>query len=83
MYQRNRDLNMGFNCIGPHIHRFFFNKYIVQYYMICGWLNPQMWNHGYGGQTVKLHVDFQLLAGWWEECVLVPLTPNLPTLVKP
>lgn len=25
----------------------FFTKYAPQYYMICGWLNPWMWNHGY------------------------------------
>lgn len=31
-----------------------------QYYMIYSRLSPQMWNQGYGGQTVKLHADFQL-----------------------
>ena len=26
----------------------FFSPYILQYYMIQGWLNLQMWNHRYG-----------------------------------
>ena len=35
----------------------FFNKY-VHYYMIWGWLNSQICNHGYRGLTVKLCADF-------------------------
>lgn len=34
--------NTGLNSVGPLILEFFFSNYIVQYHMICGWLNPQM-----------------------------------------
>ena len=33
---------------------------ILQYYMICGWLNPWIWNCRYRGLIIKLSVDFQL-----------------------
>ena len=54
-----------------HLYVDFFNKYILQYYTIWGWLNPRLWNHLYRGPTVKLHADFQLCSG------LAPLTPTL------
>ena len=28
------------------------------YYMICGWLNPEVQKHNYRGLTVKLYVNF-------------------------
>lgn len=42
---------LGLNCCGPSYMQLFFNKY-MQDYGICGWLNPRMWNRGYGVQTV-------------------------------
>ena len=51
----------GFELRKSAIMRVFFNKHILQYYMIHSWLNLRMWNCGYGGGlTVKLYVDFQL-----------------------
>ena len=50
----------GFEPCGSTYMQIFFNKYVVQYYTISGWLNPCMGKHGYGGLTVKLYTDFQL-----------------------
>lgn len=49
----------------------FFNKCILRYYTIHGWLNPRMCNRGYKGPTVKLYVDLWLHGG------SAPLTPVL------
>lgn len=32
--------------------------------MIHSWWNSWIQNHGYGGPTVKVYVDFQLCGGW-------------------
>ena len=37
---------------------FFSSKYYSTYYTIHGWLNPQMWNLGYGGLTMGLEHDW-------------------------
>lgn len=50
---------------------FFFTKYVLQYYLICGWMNLQLQNPMYRGLAVKLYVDFQLCK--W----CMPLTPML------
>lgn len=42
-----------------HLYMYFFPTTAI-YYTICGWLNPQRWNHGFKGPTVKLHLNFQL-----------------------
>ena len=51
-----------------------------------GWLNPQLWNHRYGGLTVKLiraYRDFLLGLGMFSapqslhcSCVCAPCMPN-------
>ena len=48
---------------------FFFQRYILQYYPISGWLNSWMGKFGYGGQTVKLYLDFQLQGGLMSQCL--------------
>lgn len=52
------------------VNFFFFTKYIVLYYMICGWLNLLMWNCGFEGPTVKLHAAFDCIGS-------VPVIPAL------
>ena len=39
---------------------FFFNKYVLQYFMFWAWLNVQMRAHIYQGLTVKLYLGFLL-----------------------
>lgn len=53
---------MGLNCVVPLMWIFFFppTQYILQCCMICGWLNPRMWNCGYGEMTVEFYADFWL-----------------------
>ena len=34
---------------------------ILQHYTIQGWLNPWMWNHEYGGLTIKLYSNYKTL----------------------
>ena len=41
----------------------FFNKYLVQYYMIWSWLNLKFQNLGYREPLVKLSQDFPLHEG--------------------
>lgn len=41
----------------------FFDKYVLQYCMISGWLNLQMWKPGYRRLTLKLYADFWQCVG--------------------
>lgn len=50
--------NPGFELNWPTDREMFFNDYVVQYYMICDWLNPQVQNRGYREPTVKSYSDF-------------------------
>ena len=50
--------NTGLSCAGPLLCRFFFNKYILQYITIWGWLNLWMGNCKYTGPAIKLSRDF-------------------------
>lgn len=50
---------------------FFFTKYVLQYCLICCWINLQMQNHIYSGLAVKLYLDIQLCERW------ASLTPTL------
>ena len=65
---------LGAQSLTPWIPRdvpgFFFNIYILQYSMTCGWFNLRMWNHGYEGPIVKLYLYFHLCRG------LAPLTTH-------
>ena len=61
----------GFELHGFTYTWIFFSKYLLLYYTICTWLNPRMHSHEYGGLTVELLADFQLLGGW------AHLTPSL------
>ena len=46
--------NTGLNCAGPLICGLFFSVNVVlQYYMICDWLNLQMQNSGCGRPTIS------------------------------
>lgn len=38
----------GFKPCKPTMTWVFFNKHVLQYHMICSWLNLKMWNCGYG-----------------------------------
>lgn len=42
---------------------FFFNYYILQYYMICHYMNPGMYNIGYEGLILKFFMDFPTMWG--------------------
>ena len=57
--------NTGIDCTGPLIQGFFFffNKYVLQYYMTFSWLIPLLQNKKFGGPTVRLYADFQLFRG--------------------
>ena len=76
----------GFELCGSSYTCIFFNKYILQYYMIRGCLNPRMWNHRYGGMTVKLHGDFWLRGGSGSQppsCSRVNCIPSTHFLLNP
>ena len=51
----------GLNCVGPLICRFFFQE-ILQYYVICAWLNQKMHNCGYRGPIMGLEHLWILLS---------------------
>ena len=42
------------------VNFFFFTKYILSYYMICGWLKLLMWSCRFEGPTVKFYAAFRL-----------------------
>lgn len=45
-----------------HLNADFFSKYVLHhiYYTICSWQNPPMWDHCYGGPTIKLYAGLLL-----------------------
>lgn len=46
---------MGVKCGSPLACKFF-SRIILQCYVVCGWLNPWMWKHRYGGYKVTPRV---------------------------
>lgn len=69
---------VGLNWVDPLIHRFFFNKQVVQHNAIHGWLNLSLGNLGFWGRSVKLEADFLTGAGGG----LAPLNSTPPLLLK-
>lgn len=56
--------NIGLSCVGALTHGFFFQHIHTKIPCDLGWLNPWMGNHGHGGLTIKLYVDFRLCGSW-------------------
>ena len=52
-----------------HTWILFFTKYVLQYCLICCWINLQVPNHIYRGLAVKLYLDIQLCE-WWASLTL-------------
>ena len=61
---------MGLNVQVHLYHELFFSKYVLPYYTIWGWLNPQMGNYRYGGPAINLYADFR------QHIESVPLIPE-------
>ena len=55
-----KNIQDGFPLELTYMWIFFSNKFILQYSIIWGWVNPPLWSHRYQWLTVKLYVDLRL-----------------------
>ena len=55
-----KNIQDGFPLELTYMWTFFSNKFILQYSIIWGWVNPPLWSHRYQWLTVKLYVDLRL-----------------------
>ena len=54
-----KNIQDGFPLELTYMWIFFSNKFILQYSIIWGWVNPPLWSHRYQWLTVKLYVDLR------------------------